>query len=233
VRAGPGVTSIGFLADIRRMNVALTRARSSLYVLGHAATLERSDVIWQRIVHDAKERDCFIDNVNKQTFEAPFRVAPQPVGPQKSRGPPPTLAPPVDALPLIKPQDIRRPNTVRSNLATSAGSTPGASSSAAPERVPEPEPQRWGKRPATVDDTPRPPPALRTEGSNSGNNPRLQPPTRPLPPARYALPPKPAPEASLFIPKPKALKRGPPTGNAGPSNAKRRLTDDLQRNRPP
>lgn len=31
---------IGFLADVRRMNVGLTRARCSLWILGHAATLQ-------------------------------------------------------------------------------------------------------------------------------------------------------------------------------------------------
>ncbi|KAK0485493.1 SEN1 N terminal-domain-containing protein [Armillaria luteobubalina] len=43
VRAGPGITNIGFLADVRRMNVALTRAKSSVFIVGHAPTLERSD----------------------------------------------------------------------------------------------------------------------------------------------------------------------------------------------
>ena len=31
---------IGFLADVRRMNVGLTRARCSLWIVGHAATLQ-------------------------------------------------------------------------------------------------------------------------------------------------------------------------------------------------
>ncbi|GJJ15585.1 hypothetical protein Clacol_009863 [Clathrus columnatus] len=54
VRAGPGVTSIGFLSDHRRLNVAITRARSSLFILGHAATLSRSDDIWRIIVEEAR-----------------------------------------------------------------------------------------------------------------------------------------------------------------------------------
>ena len=56
VRAGPGVQRIGHLVDLRRMNVALTRARCSLLILGHAATLERSDNLWAKIVTDARER---------------------------------------------------------------------------------------------------------------------------------------------------------------------------------
>jgi len=44
------------------MNVALTRAKSSLFVIGNAATLERSASDWNTIVKDARERK-FIRNV--------------------------------------------------------------------------------------------------------------------------------------------------------------------------
>lgn len=43
------------------MNVALTRAKSSLFILGNAATLERSDVIWRQIVQDARTRSSIVD----------------------------------------------------------------------------------------------------------------------------------------------------------------------------
>ncbi|KAF8716546.1 SEN1 N terminal, partial [Rhizoctonia solani] len=56
VRAGTNVQSVGFLADERRMNVALTRSRSSLFILGHAATLERCNATWKTIVEDARTR---------------------------------------------------------------------------------------------------------------------------------------------------------------------------------
>ncbi|KAI7818557.1 AAA domain-containing protein [Gamsiella multidivaricata] len=50
--------SVGFLADIRRMNVALTRARQSLFILGHANTLRREE-IWGDLVRDAEDRGLF------------------------------------------------------------------------------------------------------------------------------------------------------------------------------
>ena len=61
VRSGPGLRTIGFLRDERRMNVALTRAKSSLFVIGNAPTLERSDEKWKIIVGDARDRGFLID----------------------------------------------------------------------------------------------------------------------------------------------------------------------------
>ena len=49
---------IGFLADIRRMNVGLTRAKSSLWVLGNSQSLLRGE-FWARLIHDAKARQCY------------------------------------------------------------------------------------------------------------------------------------------------------------------------------
>ena len=40
VRAHDRRSGVGFLADVRRMNVALTRARRSLWIIGHSATLK-------------------------------------------------------------------------------------------------------------------------------------------------------------------------------------------------
>jgi senataxin len=54
VRASPA-GGIGFLQDIRRMNVGLTRAKSSLWVLGNSQSLMRGE-FWKKLVVDAQER---------------------------------------------------------------------------------------------------------------------------------------------------------------------------------
>jgi senataxin len=54
VRASPS-GGIGFLQDIRRMNVGLTRAKSSLWVLGNSQSLVRGE-FWRKLVEDARDR---------------------------------------------------------------------------------------------------------------------------------------------------------------------------------
>lgn len=47
---------IGFVADVRRMNVALTRAKLSLWIMGNTRTLQTNQS-WAALVKDAKERE--------------------------------------------------------------------------------------------------------------------------------------------------------------------------------
>ncbi|KAF8398786.1 hypothetical protein HHK36_014644 [Tetracentron sinense] len=53
--------SIGFLSIPQRTNVALTRARHSLWILGNGTTLIKSDSVWEAVVCDAKDRQCFFN----------------------------------------------------------------------------------------------------------------------------------------------------------------------------
>ncbi|XP_076894527.1 uncharacterized protein LOC143546844 [Bidens hawaiensis] len=51
--------SVGFLSNHQRTNVALTRARHCLWILGNESTLVNSGTIWKHLVADAKNRNCF------------------------------------------------------------------------------------------------------------------------------------------------------------------------------
>ncbi|KAK2430636.1 P-loop containing nucleoside triphosphate hydrolase superfamily protein [Trifolium repens] len=51
--------NVGFLSNRQRANVAMTRARYCLWILGNASTLIKSDSVWRNVVLDAKKRDCF------------------------------------------------------------------------------------------------------------------------------------------------------------------------------
>ncbi|EJD52447.1 P-loop containing nucleoside triphosphate hydrolase protein [Auricularia subglabra TFB-10046 SS5] len=51
-------TSIGFLKSINRTNVALSRARHGLYILGNAANLAARSALWATVINKLKETDA-------------------------------------------------------------------------------------------------------------------------------------------------------------------------------
>ncbi|KAJ6290834.1 hypothetical protein OIU78_026562 [Salix suchowensis] len=70
---------IGFLSNRQRVNVALTRARYCLWILGNGSTLVNSDSIWKNLVTDAKERGCFYNaeedtSLSKAIMDALFET---------------------------------------------------------------------------------------------------------------------------------------------------------------
>ncbi|XP_022716392.1 helicase SEN1-like isoform X3 [Durio zibethinus] len=69
---GISSSSIGFVADVRRMNVALTRARLSLWILGNARTLQTNHN-WAALVKDAKQRNLVLSI--KRPYHINFRTS--------------------------------------------------------------------------------------------------------------------------------------------------------------
>ena len=62
VRSSP--RGIGFLSDIRRMNVGITRAKSSLWMLGNAASLKQGEY-WAKMIADVSQRGLFTADTAK------------------------------------------------------------------------------------------------------------------------------------------------------------------------
>ncbi|CAN6229300.1 unnamed protein product [Urochloa humidicola] len=56
-----GAGSVGFLTNLQRTNVALTRAKHCLWIVGNGSTLSSSNSVWQKIIKDAQDRGCFFD----------------------------------------------------------------------------------------------------------------------------------------------------------------------------
>ncbi|KAH1189210.1 TPR and ankyrin repeat-containing protein 1 [Glycine max] len=54
-------TSLEFISSPQRTNVALTRARHCLWILGNERALASNENVWKAIVLDAKNRKCFFD----------------------------------------------------------------------------------------------------------------------------------------------------------------------------
>ncbi|KAG9227572.1 hypothetical protein CCMSSC00406_0000782 [Pleurotus cornucopiae] len=144
VRAGPGLQRVGFVADIRRMNVALTRARSSVFVLGNAATLERSDKTWASIVQNARERELLIDVDTSFFTSSTLATTPRvPVPSKKSTVPNPVI-----------PDDLVPPNqykALQAHSTTNIGQLPTNADNRGTKRPAEETPQeqlRDTKRPS-------------------------------------------------------------------------------------
>eukprot|EP00667_Euglena_gracilis_P002305 EG_transcript_2305 len=103
---------VGFLRDERRLNVAITRARFTLLIVGDAFNLLQSGLEhWRRLLVDAQARGCYIRTegrpfstliadclAHSQGQNAPQRQLPQvPMPPPPA--PPPALPPILDVVP--------------------------------------------------------------------------------------------------------------------------------------
>ncbi|KAF5019905.1 hypothetical protein F66182_8067 [Fusarium sp. NRRL 66182] len=65
---------IGFMTDIRRMNVGLTRAKSSLWILGDSRALVQGE-FWRKLIEDAQTRDRYTKGDILSMFRKPLEKA--------------------------------------------------------------------------------------------------------------------------------------------------------------
>ncbi|KAJ3483002.1 hypothetical protein NLG97_g7417 [Lecanicillium saksenae] len=65
---------IGFMTDIRRMNVGLTRAKSSLWILGDSRALVQGE-FWKKLIEDAQSRDRYTQGDIVNMFRKPLERA--------------------------------------------------------------------------------------------------------------------------------------------------------------
>ena len=67
--------SLGFLTDLRRLNVAITRAKHFLFIVGNKSTLIREQTgAWRRLIESCEERKQNENSSNKISY---FRTSTQ------------------------------------------------------------------------------------------------------------------------------------------------------------
>ncbi|EPS28401.1 hypothetical protein PDE_03347 [Penicillium oxalicum 114-2] len=119
---------IGFLSDIRRMNVGLTRARSSLWVLGNSAALMQGQY-WKGLITNARERNLYTEGNIARLLERPQftgyknvemadvaastaaskSASPSQQSARSSDSPAEVAAPPVAPQPVVVPKPVGLP----------------------------------------------------------------------------------------------------------------------------
>ncbi|KAG7543570.1 P-loop containing nucleoside triphosphate hydrolase [Arabidopsis thaliana x Arabidopsis arenosa] len=63
-----GNGKVGFLNNRQRANVALTRARHCLWVVGNETTLAMSGSIWAKLISESRTRGCFYDAADEKNL---------------------------------------------------------------------------------------------------------------------------------------------------------------------
>uniref|UniRef100_A0A2K6TZH2 Probable helicase senataxin n=1 Tax=Saimiri boliviensis boliviensis TaxID=39432 RepID=A0A2K6TZH2_SAIBB len=94
VRANTMQGSIGFLASLQRLNVTITRAKYSLFILGHLRTLMENQH-WNQLIQDAQKRGAIIKTCDKNYRQDVTKILKLKPVLQRSLTHPPAIAPEV------------------------------------------------------------------------------------------------------------------------------------------
>ncbi|XP_032978257.1 probable helicase senataxin isoform X4 [Rhinolophus ferrumequinum] len=141
VRANAMQGSIGFLASLQRLNVTITRAKYSLFILGHLRTLMENQH-WNHLIQDAQRRGAIIKTCDKSYKHDATKILKLRPILQRSLTHPPTTAPEVPrspgGLPGNKPDAELAKTSFTSLCHTPSDSKEAAVTAAAkdPERPP-------------------------------------------------------------------------------------------------
>ncbi|KAF4076992.1 hypothetical protein AMELA_G00203080 [Ameiurus melas] len=119
VRASNENGSIGFVANRQRMNVTITRAKFSLFILGHLCTLKQSE--WGALIEDAKERGTVIE-AHESNFHKVTRKVLKPIPFSHNQSYPPNIpASSGDLRMHMRPSDPRLAEAYRSSREQDGG----------------------------------------------------------------------------------------------------------------
>ncbi|XP_023556032.1 probable helicase senataxin isoform X2 [Octodon degus] len=94
VRANTTQGSIGFLASLQRLNVTITRAKYSLFILGHLRTLMENQH-WNELIQDAQKRGAIVKTCDKNYRHDAMKILKLKPALQRSLTHPPTITPEV------------------------------------------------------------------------------------------------------------------------------------------
>lgn len=145
VRADANKSGVGFLRDYRRMNVALTRSKSSLWILGNHNSLVKNS-LWSDLISNAKERGMF--GVVRKGFTSTYRHKPQNAPPVQN----------VEKITANAPSSKVTPALSNNNPDTKAKDTTAVSAykhlqksatNTAPKQAPKQAPQKVGDSPSS------------------------------------------------------------------------------------
>lgn len=135
---------IGFLADIRRMNVGLTRAKSSLWVLGNSSALMQGQY-WRGLITNARERNVYTEgNIPKLLQRPQFTGYKEIEMVDADAGPPTTIATPAAPPAALSATPINPPSGPSASRSPSESAGPDSRPAITPAQFSAPMPRPDG-----------------------------------------------------------------------------------------